>query len=149
MLDKATRDRLVASALEAREAAYAPYSDFKVGAALLTASGAIYQGCNVENAAFGAGICAERTAAVKAVAAGDRVFVAVAVTGFADKTAAAERGLAYPCGICRQVLYELSAGEGEMRVIVGMAGGEVQSVRLSDLLPHGFRLAGPGTGAAP
>lgn len=114
---------------EAAKGAYAPYSNFNVGAALLTASGKIYTGANVENASYGATICAERTAALKAVTDGERVFSAMAVaTSGTD---------AWPCGICRQFLYEFSP---DMRIIVGTDADHIESVCLDDLLPHGFRL---------
>ena len=93
--------RLMAEAEKAREQAYAPYSKFSVGAALLTRAGRIVSGCNVENASFGLSICAERNAVWKAVSEGEREFVAVAVT-------AGHSGGASPCGACRQVLHEFA-----------------------------------------
>jgi cytidine deaminase len=93
------RDDLIAAALDAQQRAYCPYSDFPVGAALRTASGNIYHGCNVENASFGLTICAERVAASAAVAAGEREFAAIAI---------ASRGGVAPCGACRQFLAEFN-----------------------------------------
>lgn len=127
---------LVKRALEARQGSYAPYSEFLVGAALLTQSGAIYQGSNVENASYGAGICAERTAAVKAVSAGDRIFTAIAVAGFRADAAPDDRTLAYPCGICRQFLNEFSMQD--MPVYIVRSETDYVETTLGALLPHAF-----------
>ena len=121
------RRHLVDQARSAQAYAYVPYSQYPVGAALLTASGAIYTGCNVENASFGATICGERTATVKAVSQGEREFQAIAIV---------TNNGASPCGICRQVLYEFAP---EMTVILADEQGEVcWEGPLSDLLPLGF-----------
>jgi len=121
------RRALIERAKVARENAYVPYSEYPVGAALLTASGAIYTGCNIEIASFGATVCGERTAAFKAVSEGDREFRAVAVV--------TSNGAA-PCGICRQVLYEFGP---QMTVIMADALGSITfEGPLSDLLPYGF-----------
>ncbi len=126
-LDEPVRRALIAAAQEVRLRAYAPYSNYRVGAALLLPDGRIVTGCNVENATFGATICAERTAVVKAVSEGERHFVAVAVV-------TANGGS--PCGICRQVLYEFAP---ELTVIMADEGGRiVHEGALYDLLPHGF-----------
>jgi cytidine deaminase len=117
---------LIALATEARARAYAPYSQYAVGAALLTASGRVYTGCNVENASYGLAICAERTAAVKAVCDGQREFVALAVV--------TENGGA-PCGACRQVLGEFGP---DMRILVAATDGSYRDYRLSELLPDHF-----------
>ena len=107
--------------------AYAPYSKFPVGAALLAASGRIYDGVNVENAAYPAGVCAERTAVFKAVSEGEREFVAVAV---------ATRGAGAPCGVCRQVLAEFGYN---MTVILADADGSVRLMTtVAALLPEAF-----------
>ena len=117
---------LVQAALEAREHAYAPYSHFRVGAALLTRSGRVFTGVNVENASYGLSVCAERVAAFNAVAAGEREFEAIAVvTG---------NGV-MPCGACRQVLAEFGP---DMRIIVADAEGNSRTYRLPDLLPGRF-----------
>jgi cytidine deaminase len=117
---------LVQAALEAREHAYAPYSHFRVGAALLTRSGRVFTGANVENASYGLSVCAERVAAFNAVAAGEREFEAIAVvTG---------NGV-MPCGACRQVLAEFGP---DMRIIVADAEGNSRTYRLPDLLPGRF-----------
>lgn len=131
-----TRDQLVDLAFTARESSYSPYSNFMVGAALLCDSGQVYLGCNVENASYGAGICAERTAAVKAVSEGERVFTAIAVVGFAKGAAPGDTGFAYPCGICRQFLREFAAPG--MKVYVGRTREDVLDTTLEDLLPHSF-----------
>jgi cytidine deaminase len=117
---------LIALAAEARRKAYAPYSRYTVGAALLTASGKVYTGANVENASYGLAICAERTAAVKAVSDGEREFLAIAV--------ATENG-GTPCGACRQVLNEFGP---DMRVLIADAAGKYETYRLSELLPASF-----------
>lgn len=123
------RRRLVAAAAKARLAAYAPYSRFKVGAALLAGDGRIFAGCNVENAASANGICAEQAALARAVAEGARSFDALAVvTG--------PRHPAAPCGRCRQVLLEFG---GRLRVIMTTTGGSREEATLADLLPHPFR----------
>jgi cytidine deaminase len=117
---------LITLATEARANAYAPYSQYAVGAALLTASGRVYVGCNVENASYGLTICAERTAAVKAVCDGQYEFVALAVV--------TESGVA-PCGACRQVLGEFGPA---MRILVADVDGSYREFALSELLPDHF-----------
>jgi cytidine deaminase len=119
-------DHLLKQAIEARERAYAPYSRYKVGAALLTTDGKIYQGCNIENAAYGPSMCAERVAVFKAVSEGHQDFTAIAV--------ATVNG-APPCGVCRQVLREFAPN---LTVIIGDLEGNYQVLTLSDLLPHSF-----------
>jgi len=117
---------LVALAAEARSNAHAPYSHYKVGAALLTSSGMVYTGCNVENAAYGLTICAEQVAVVKAVSDGESDFVAVAVV--------TDNG-GMPCGACRQVLNEFGP---DMRILVADASREYRVYGLRDLLPDSF-----------
>ncbi len=119
---------LLAEAREAQARAYAPYSGFHVGAALRDADGVTWAGCNVENAAYPATICAERTAVVSAVAAGQRTFSAIAVVGSGD-------GPTTPCGTCRQVLFEFAP---DLRVIAAGESGGVAVATLADLLPGGF-----------
>ena len=121
-------DALIEQAKEAMKEAYAPYSGFKVGAALLGRSGRIYCAGNIENAASGAGICAERAALARAVASGEKEFEAVAVVGTSDEPVS-------PCGLCRQSLIEF--GE-DMTVIMSNAAGEAIVAKLSDLLPAAF-----------
>lgn len=123
-------DELHASAETARENAYVPYSRFKVGAALLTESGEVFTGVNVENASFGLSICAERVAVFKAIAAGQTRFVAIAVAGGAPDVP--------PCGACRQVLAEFA--DDDLMVSFPL-DGELVTRRLGDLLPEAFRLA--------
>ncbi len=129
------RDQLVRLAFEAAKQSYSPYSTFRVGAALLTSSGHVYQGCNVENASYGAGICAERNAALQAVYAGDKHFVAIAVVGY-KASCQEEANYAYPCGICRQFLREFAAPD--MKVYVAKSTNEVLESTLEALLPHSF-----------
>ena len=113
------------------ENAYAPYSGYKVGAALLTNDDSVYTGVNVENSSYGATICAERTAIVKAVSEGHRSFSAIAVA------APGTGGPAWPCGICRQFLFEFG---GEIRVISGKDEESLEVYSLDELLKCGFRL---------
>ncbi|MCL1982735.1 MAG: cytidine deaminase [Clostridiales bacterium] len=120
---------LYRAALDATGKAYAPYSGFRVGAALLTADGAVYTGVNVENSSYGASICAERTAFVKAVSEGCREFVKIAV--------ASSAGSALPCGICRQFMFEFSES---LTVITGDDEDHLEAYSLSELLLKGFRL---------
>jgi cytidine deaminase len=121
-------DALVQAAIAARERAYAPYSRFAVGAALLTTAGEVFIGCNVENAAYGHSICAERTALFNAVAAGQRNFVAIAVVTSTEKPAS-------PCGACRQVLVEFNP---EMTVIMANLKGDILQTTAGELLPGAF-----------
>lgn len=126
-------EQLVARALDAMTRAYAPYSGFKVGAALLAADGTVYTGCNIENAAFGPTNCAERTAIFKAVSEGVRDFTAIAVVGGKDGVA---RDIFPPCGVCRQVMQEFC--RPDFMVYMGRADGSYEAVRLDALLPYGF-----------
>ncbi|MCR4401781.1 MAG: cytidine deaminase [Firmicutes bacterium] len=119
---------LIEIARAARERAYAPYSRFKVGAALLARSGRVYAGCNVENASYPAGICAERCAVAKAVSEGESEFSAIAVVGDTE-------GPCAPCGICRQVLAEFGT---DIDVVMANLKGDVKVVRVEDLLPGAF-----------
>ena len=126
---------LVLQAQEAMKNAYAPYSGFKVGAALLAKNGKVYTGCNVENASFSPTICAERTAVAKAVSEGEREFAALAVVGGKDGVIT---GICPPCGVCRQVLSEFCGPD--FPIYLGKGGGEFETVALKDLLPLGFSL---------
>lgn len=125
---------LVKEALAARENAYAPYSGYTVGAALLAGDGRIYQGCNVENASYGATGCAERTAFFKAVSEGERTFSAIAIAGGMAGQAPAD--YAFPCGICRQVMSEFC--DADFRIFVAKDEADYREFRLGELLPCGF-----------
>lgn len=124
-----TDTELVALAQQARERAYAPYSNFPVGAALLGRSGKVYTGCNVENAAYPLTTCAERTAVAKAVSEGEREFEAIAVITATGAT---------PCGSCRQILREFGGPVGDLRVLVADTAGHVRTFTIAALLPEGF-----------
>ena len=126
-------ENLIAMAIEAMGHAYVPYSGYKVGAALLCADGTVYQGCNIENAAYGPTNCAERTAIFKAVYDGHRDFTAIAVCGGKDGVIT---GSFPPCGVCRQVMREF-CGEDFLIYMVG-ANGSYQTVTLGQLLPFSF-----------
>jgi cytidine deaminase len=126
---------LLASAQRARESAYAPYSCFRVGAALRTAQGDVYTGCNVENASYGLTICAERAALFKAVSEGQREFSALAVAVDGEV-------LATPCGACRQVLTEFA---DDLVILLGNASGTVETHSLKELFPARFKLPKPGS----
>lgn len=128
-------EQLVRLAKEARNRAYVPYSGFSVGAALLCSDGTIYQGCNIENAAFGPTICAERVAFFKAIYDGKREFAAIAVAG--GKAGEEVSGLFPPCGVCRQVMQEFCDPE-TFRIVLGNSKGERKTFLLKELLPLGF-----------
>ncbi|ANU06414.1 cytidine deaminase [Paraurantiacibacter namhicola] len=131
-MDEATKNELVEAAREAAKQAYAPYSDFHVGAALLFADGEIVGGCNVENASYGLALCAETVAVAKAMGAGRRGgLVAVAVTGPGAEPIT-------PCGRCRQVLNELAALGGTDPLVLCVGPDAVEEMRLSQLLPAAF-----------
>ena len=127
-----TDRELLQCAVEAREMAYAPYSGFRVGAALLGKSGKLYKGCNVENAAYSPTNCAERTALFKAVSEGEREFVSIAIVGGMYETI---NDFCAPCGVCRQVLAEFCGPD--FRVVLGTPDNP-QVFAFKDLLPFGF-----------
>jgi cytidine deaminase len=124
---------LVHAAQQARQAAYAPYSHFQVGAAVRTRSGRIYLGCNVENASFGLSVCAERVAVFNAVAGGERDIVEIAVSADADPPAR-------PCGACRQVLFEFAP---TAKIIMVGASGAIAAGDIGALFPEPFQLVPP------
>lgn len=127
-----TDKELLLKAIEARELAYAPYSNHKVGAALVGKSGKIYLGCNVENAAYTPTNCAERTAIFKAVSEGEREFTAIAVVGgLGDKLS----DVCAPCGVCRQVMAEFC--DADMKIILGTPE-KIVVTTLAELLPYSF-----------
>ena len=130
-----TPEKLCELAKDAMTHAYAPYSGYKVGAALLCADGSVYTGCNIENAAYSPTICAERTAFAKAVSEGQRDFVAIAVCGGKDGIIS---GFFPPCGVCRQVMKEFCT-EGFPIYIAG-AEGAYKTRTLAQLLPDSFSL---------
>mgnify|MGYP000235730835 CR=1 FL=1 len=123
-------NNLIAQAKCAANNAYAPFSKFKVGAALMTKSGKVYTGCNIENSSYGLTICAERVAIFKAISEGEREFIAMAIYNKEEKP--------YPCGACRQVMFEFNGGD--MLVIIATDHSK-DVLTLADLLPKGFKLA--------
>lgn len=127
---------LIKEAIKAREMAYAPYSNFLVGAALIVPSGNIYTGCNVENASYGLTNCAERTAIFNAVSEGQRHIDAIAIVG----GTILETAYAYPCGACRQVMSEFLPESGDIDVIVAKSEEDYKFYKLSELLPYSFEL---------
>ena len=127
-----TKEELCSLAKEAMGRAYAPYSNCKVGAALLGKSGKVYLGCNIENASFSPTICAERSAFASAVSAGERNFAALAVTGGKEGVIG---DAFFPCGVCRQVIREFCADDFPIYVLTG---DTILSLTLADLLPHSF-----------
>ena len=125
---------LMQYAIDAMGRAYAPYSHYQVGAALLCADGAVYQGCNIENASYSPTICAERTAFAKAVSEGQREFVAIAICGGINGEITS---LCTPCGVCRQVMREFCADN--FMVYMAKPGG-IEERTLAQLLPDSFQL---------
>ncbi len=127
-------NELIAAAKTAAEKAYAPYSNFTVGAALLTKSGKIYHGCNIENSSFSVTNCAERTALFSAVSDGEREFEAIAIVGGQNGDLSEP---CFPCGVCRQALSEFC--DKDMHVIIAY-GDSFKEYTLKDLLPESFKL---------
>ena len=123
-----TEQTLCQKAIAMLDMAYVPYSHFPVGAALLCKDGTVFTGCNVENAAYGATICAERTAIFKAVSEGHRDFETLVIAGRSDD-------YCYPCGACRQVLYEFGP---DMEVVCLNKDNEEKHLHIKELLPYGF-----------
>ncbi|MBB6217917.1 cytidine deaminase [Anaerosolibacter carboniphilus] len=119
---------LLQKAIEAKEKAYVPYSKFPVGAALLTKSGKVFTGCNIECASFGGTNCAERTALFKAISEGEKEIEAIAVVSDNED-------YTFPCGICRQVILEFGR---EIKIILGNKKGQIQVFTIEDLLPKSF-----------
>lgn len=132
-MTEALRGELLAAAREAQASAYAPYSNFAVGAAALTSDGSIYRGCNIENASFGLTVCAERVALFNAVGDGRMDIVAVAVVTSAPK-------LCKPCGACRQVIAEFSQADNPIIVLCASHSGEAEMQTITELLPDTFTL---------
>ena len=127
-------DELVKKAFGMRQFAYAPYSGFKVGAALLSKNGDIYGGCNIENAAYGPSNCAERTAFFKAISEGVREFAAIAIVGGPEEGV---KDFCPPCGVCRQVMAEFCSPE-EFYIILAKSPEEKKIFTLEQLFPEGF-----------
>ena len=133
-MEKAQIQALIRDAFAAQKFAYTPYSHFNVGAALLTKSGKVYTGCNIENAGYTATNCAERTALFKAVSEGERQFAAIAIVGsLQGQTNTLVTG---PCGVCRQALHEFG-GPG-LTVIMAKSADDYIVTTLGELLPYGF-----------
>lgn len=118
----------IKEAFEAKETAYAPYSNFKVGAALLCSDGRVYKGCNIENSSYPVTVCAERVAFGNAIADGNRDFKAIVITGGDD--------YCYPCGMCRQTLAEFA--DGDFKIVLAKSENETKVYKLSELLPESF-----------
>lgn len=129
-----TPEKLVSMALDAMQHAYATYSGYKVGAALLCKDGSVVCGANIENAAYGPSNCAERTAIFTAVFEGKRDFAAIAVVGGKDGVAS---DYFPPCGVCRQVMLEFC--EPDFKIYMGKQDGTYQEILLRDFMPYGFR----------
>jgi cytidine deaminase len=125
---KNAKEKLIEAAREARERAFAPYSNFKVGAALRTKEGKIYTGCNIESATYGLTMCAERTAIWKAVSEGEIEFAEIAVVADTEE-------LTPPCGSCRQIIWEFC---GDIPVIFANLSGKNEVLKMSELLPRAF-----------
>nr|WP_288506552.1 cytidine deaminase [uncultured Treponema sp.] len=134
-MEKILIEKLIKKAIEMLNFSYAPYSNFHVGAALLTSEGKIYTGCNIENAAYGPSNCAERTAIFKAVSEGKKEFEAIAVVG--GKNGKIEN-FCPPCGVCRQVLAEFCKKDFE--IVLAKSTNEYKIMTLEQLLPESFSL---------
>lgn len=135
------KKELIEEALKARQRAYAPYSRFRVGAALLSQDGRIFSGCNIENAAYSPSNCAERTAFFKAVSEGVRTFSAIAIVGGNETEEQELTAFCPPCGVCRQVMMEFCDPKS-FEIVLAKNPEEYQILRLEELLPLGF---GPDT----
>ena len=133
-MDNLPIKELIQTALDARKNAYAPYSHYQVGAALLSSDGTIYSGCNSENASYGATNCAERTAFFSAVSEGKRDFLAIAITGGLEGEEISD--YAVPCGICRQIMQEFCGDD--FQVIVAKSTEDFRQYPFSEILPFGF-----------
>lgn len=128
-------NQLIQTAIKMMDFSYVPYSHFHVGAALLSKSGKIYTGCNIENAAYGPSNCAERTAIFKAVSEGEKEFEAIAIVGGPEGKI---QDFCTPCGVCRQVMAEFC--DKDFKIILTNAAGEVKIFTLEQLLPESFSL---------
>lgn len=128
-----TYKQLINEAIKAREMAYAPYSDFRVGAALLSKSGKIYSGCNIENSAYSPTNCAERTAFFKAISEGEREFTHIAIVAGKDKLV-----ITSPCGVCRQVMSEFV--DKDFLIIMATSEEDYEVMIMEEIFPRGFNL---------
>ncbi len=135
-MEQQEKQALAREALSARKRAYAPYSQYRVGAALLGTNGTIYLGCNIENSSYGATNCAERTAFFKAVSEGCLTFKGIAIAGGPKEEEDKLSDYAYPCGICRQVMAEFCKEDFEILVV--KAADEFETYSLGQMLPSSF-----------
>lgn len=133
---KVSYEQLIENAIEARKMAYTPYSNYKVGAALLSSDNKIIKGCNIENAAYGPTNCAERTAFFKAVSEGVKEFSAIAIVGGLENETDLFSGYAFPCGVCRQVMREFC--DSEFEIVVARSVTDYKVYTLGELLPESF-----------
>ena len=122
--------QLVEMAVAAKEFSYSPYSKFRVGAALLCEDGSVFTGCNIENAAYGPSVCAERVAILKAISEGNKNFKKIAIVVDTKEPA-------YPCGVCRQVMSEFAPN---MEILLSGSSGDITKTSLKELMPHQFSL---------
>lgn len=136
-MDRKQANMLIDEAFAAQEKAYTPYSNFNVGAALLTKSGKVYRGCNIENVAYSPSNCAERTAFFKAVSEGEKEFTAIAVVGNAADVKRGDGDACAPCGVCRQVMAEFCDFK-TFKVILGIDTDRYEEYTLEEVLPLGF-----------
>ena len=133
---KVSYEQLIENAIEARKMAYTPYSNYKVGAALLSSENKIIKGCNIENAAYGPTNCAERTAFFKAVSEGVKEFSAIAIVGGLENETDLFSGYAFPCGVCRQVMREFC--DSKFEIVVARSTDDYKVYTLGELLPESF-----------
>lgn len=134
MLDENEIRILIQNAVKMLERSYIPYSNFAVGASLMTTDGKIYNGCNIENASYGPSNCAERTAFFKAVSEGERDFKAIAIVGGPNRIM---KDYCAPCGVCRQVMYEFCGGK-DFKIILAKSEAEYKIFSLEEIFPLGF-----------
>ena len=132
-------EKLIEEAFEGRKMAYAPYSQFLVGTAILCDNGKIYKGCNIENGSYGASNCGERTAIFSAISNGDRQFRGICVVGGKEKSDTQVETYAYPCGICRQVMSEF-VNLDSFFVIIAKSKTDYKIFTLREILPHSFEI---------
>lgn len=132
-----SNESLIQKAFEAQSYSYSPYSNFKVGAALLGKSGKVYLGCNIENAAYSATNCAERTAFFKAISEGEREFIKIVIVGNAAHIQKGNGEYCAPCGVCRQVMAEFGVANS-FKVILAKSETDYKEYLLEELLPLGF-----------